>query len=59
MRHLAIQKYKEVMDYMNKYWEGWGDKQQYIRPYPNFDEMTDEELMDGLLKEHMMASQPR
>ena len=43
MRDLIIQEHKRLIDVMNKYW-GW-DKNREPREYPDFDAMTDYELM--------------
>ena len=58
MRKLVIAEIKRNIDYINDYWKGWGDKDHNIRPYPNFDEMDGETLLETLIKEVGKASQP-
>jgi len=59
MRELLIQKYKEVVDWENNYWKGWGDKDHKLQDYPDFDNWTDEEILESFLKIYGNASQPR
>jgi len=59
MRELVIAEVKRNIDYMNDYWKGWGDREENIRPYPNFDEMDDETLLETLVNEVGRTSQPR
>jgi len=56
MRELTIEKYNEILDNMNKYWKGWGDKNYMIKPYPDFDKISDKELFESFLKEYENAS---
>jgi len=59
MRELIITTYKQYLDSMNEYWKGWGDKNSNIKPYPDFDKMTDRELLDEFMKVHGEACIPR
>lgn len=44
MRELVIERYKEAIEIINYYNESWG---RTTEPHPNYDKLTDEELLDG------------
>jgi len=52
VRGLIIDKYKNMIDLTNGYWKGWGDKDHLIKQYPNFESMTDEELLNSFLLDY-------
>lgn len=58
MRYLIIEKYKELLERQNNYWRGWGNKQHNIKPIPEFDNMSDKELLDSFCFLLGQASQP-
>jgi hypothetical protein len=59
MRELIIQKYKDIIDRMNDYWKGWGNKNHMIEQYPDFDSLDDETLLLSFLQKHKNSCQPR
>ena len=59
MRELLIQKYKQVIDSENDYWKGWGNKDHNLQDYPDFDNWTDEEILESFLKVYSGHCQAR
>ena len=58
MRDMIINEFRARIDSSNEYWDGWGDKEKYKKKYPNFDEMSDDELLKDFIKLIFITSQP-